>query len=196
MSTSTKWIVLGLVARRPSYGYALTQQLSALAVDPESESPNGSSIYQALSKLREMGLVEPHRSAEPSNAERERGNPRMLVAITAAGRERLEQWFADEPASYEELRARIGLARPDHLDVLVEHVLKAERACLALLGQRRTETVRRLAESLEPWEALSARLVARLTAAELAGRARWLAEVRMELLAIRDQNEPRLESST
>lgn len=195
MSSSTKWIVLALVAQRPSYGYALTQQLTEWAVDPESESLNGSSIYQALTRLRQMGLVEPHRSPAPVSAER--GNPRMLYAITDAGRERLDGWFAESPTSYYELRARIGLARPDHLHLLIDFVSQAERACLARLGERRPPAVHELARSLEPWEALSARLIGRLTASELAGRARWLADVRSELTAVRDQTvTARLDSST
>lgn len=187
MSSSTKWIVLALVAQRPSYGYALTQQLTEWAVDPESESLNGSSIYQALTRLRQLGLVEPHRSSQPVDTER--GNPRMLYAITAAGRERLDEWFAESPTSYYELRARIGLARPEHLHLLLDFVSQAERACLARLGDRRSPTVQELSETLEPWEALAARLIGRLTAAELAGRARWLADIRSELLAVRDQSE-------
>lgn len=181
MSTSTKFVVLGLVARRPSYGYALIQQLEQWAVDPESVQ--GSSVYQALKELKRMQFIAPH---QPMAVDEERGNQRTMYVTTEAGEQRLTEWLAEPPGSYDELRMRIGLARPDNLDALIDYVTAAEVACLERIGELEIPSVRRLLDELDSWEAVSATVLGRLSGAELQGRMTWLRDTRMQLEAIRD----------
>lgn len=181
MSTSTKFVVLGLVARRPSYGYALIQQLEQWAVDPEAVQ--GSSVYQALKELKRMDLIAQH---QPVVTAEERGNQRTMYAATEAGEQRLSQWLAEPPGSYDELRMRIGLARPDNLDALIEYVTAAEVACLERISELVIPSVRQLVDQLDSWEAVSATVLGRLSGAELQGRITWLRDTRVQLEELRD----------
>ncbi|WP_414641162.1 PadR family transcriptional regulator [Baekduia sp.] len=58
VSESTRYAVLGLLARRPTHGYALVEQIRRWPLDPVLV-PTGSSIYKALRRLSHEQLIEP-----------------------------------------------------------------------------------------------------------------------------------------
>ncbi len=84
-----KYAVLGLLSRRPTYGYALMQQLRRWAIDPTAVRT--SSVYTALSRLEDDLLIEPRGPAAASGTDRQ---PRITYGTTAAGEARLEKWLA------------------------------------------------------------------------------------------------------
>lgn len=185
MSSSTKYAVLGLVARRPTYGYALMQQLRRWSIDPTSV--RSSSVYTALSRLEAEQLIEVRGPAAAKGTDRQ---PRMTYGATVEGQSRLEQWLATPPADYDELRLRIALARPSDLDHLISYALSAEREYIDRLQRLqapapddRTETT--------PWEARCESILSQLDAVELAARARWLQDARVALEALRERAERR-----
>jgi DNA-binding PadR family transcriptional regulator len=184
MSASTRYAVLGLVVRRSTYGYALLQQLRRWSVDPDLV--RSSSVYTALTRLEQDALIEPLGPAAARGTERQ---PRLTYGATAAGEERFAEWLSTTPASYEDLRLRIALARPRDLPVLIGFIVAAEEACLARLCQLDVPPIESLTARLAPWEAVAGAILGTLDAAELAGRAKWLQEVRTALESLREYPE-------
>jgi DNA-binding PadR family transcriptional regulator len=185
MSASTRYAVLGLVARRPTYGYALLQQLRRWSVEPEAV--RSSSVYTALTRLEQDALIEPR---GPSNAAGTDRQPRLTYGATPAGEERFAQWLATSPSSYDDLRLRIALARPTDLPVLIGFVIAAEEACLQRLQELDAPPIGSLTARHAPWEAVAGAILGTLDTAELAGRAKWLQEVRVTLESLRDYPDP------
>jgi DNA-binding PadR family transcriptional regulator len=171
--------VLGLLAREPSHGYALWQKLQSWSADPDSIQ--SSSVYMALKRLADAGVIEVVGPA-PAHGSGER--PRYTFGLTAAGRDRLEQWLAQAPSSTEELRLRIALAQPvDDLSALIEWVVAALAETQQRLGAAPGDR-RRIAD-LDPWDAASAMALSALEFRELSARAQWLAEAHAQLQALR-----------
>jgi DNA-binding PadR family transcriptional regulator len=181
MSASTRYAVLGLVARRPTYGYALLQQLRRWSVEPTTV--RSSSVYTALTRLEQDALIEPLGRSAASGTDRQ---PRVTYGATPAGEQRFAQWLATPPSSYDDLRLRIALARPADLPVLIGFVVAAEEACLQRLQELDSPPIASLTARLAPWEAVAGAILGTLDAAELAGRAKWLQEIRMTLESLRD----------
>lgn len=182
MSSSTKYAVLGLVARRPTYGYALMQQLRRWSIDPSTV--RSSSVYTALSRLEDEQLIEVRGPAAAKGTDRQ---PRMTYGATAAGEERLDAWLATAPTDYEELRLRIALARPADIDHLIAYTLSAERECLERL--QRYDAPPSDNGSQSSWEVLCASILVSLDTIELASRARWLQDARVALESLRERGE-------
>lgn len=185
MSPSTRYAVLGLVARRPTYGYALLQQLRRWSIDPSQV--RSSSVYTALTRLEQDALIEPLGPAAASGTERQ---PRLTYGATPAGQERFAQWLVTTPASYEDLRLRIALARPRDLPVLLGFVVAAEETCLQRLQQLDVPPIESLTTRHAPWEAVAGAIIGTLDAAELTGRAKWLQDVRVALASLLDYPDP------
>lgn len=181
MSASTKYAVLGLLARQPTYGYALIQQLRRWSVDPTSVRK--SSVYTALTRLEEEELIEPLGPVPAGGSDRQ--PPRLTYGATPAGQRSLDEWLSGSPASYEDLRLRIALARPRDLPALIEFVVAAEQECLGLLESIEPPRIEPLAAGAPAWEALCGLILGSMDAAELAGRAKWLQEARMALQELR-----------
>ncbi len=181
MSVPTKYAVLGLIARRPTYGYALMQQLRSWSIDPATVRT--SSVYTALSRLEREQLIEQRGSAPATVSDRQ---PRITYGTTAQGEARLDRWFASKPGSYEELRIRIALARPQDIDTLIGFVVTAEQECLRLMQDLDLPTLDPATAQRQPWEALCGAILGSLDTSELAARNRWLQDARVALEAIRD----------
>lgn len=181
MSASTRLTVLGLVARRPTYGYALMQQLRRWSVDPTAV--RSSSVYSALSRLEQEELIEPRGPALAAGTDRQ---PRLTYGATPAGEERLEAWLGSPPASYDDLRMRIALGRPQDLETLIGFVIAAEQECLGRLQELEVQSLAELCARQAPWEALCGAILGTLDAGELTARAKWLQDARVALEAMRD----------
>lgn len=185
MSASTRYAVLGLVARRPTYGYALLQQLRRWSVEPSAV--RSSSVYTALTRLEQDALIEPLERAATNGTDRQ---PRVTYGATPAGEQRFAEWLTTPPSSYDDLRLRIALARPQDLPVLIGFVVAAEETCLQRLQELEPPPIASLTSRQAPWEAVTGAILGTLDTAELVGRAKWLQEIRMTLESLRDYPDP------
>jgi DNA-binding PadR family transcriptional regulator len=168
---------LGLVARRPTHGYALVEQIRRWPLDP-ALVPSGSSIYKALRRLCHEQSIEPLDSLLDGGADR---LGRTTYGATAAGEQRFAAWLQCPPTTYEDLCMRIGAARPQDLPMLIEFVSSAEHVCLARLQGLRMPEVESLVARGAPWEVISTVLLGRTEAAEVAGRSKVLRDLRRTL---------------
>lgn len=182
MSLPTRKAVLGLIARRPTYGYAVLLQLRRWAQHPQTIRT--SAVYTALSRLEADQLIECRGTDEAPDAA---GPSRVFYRVTDAGQADLDAWLGSAPQSYEELRLRIALARPRDLPLLIRSMSAAEQACLAQLRDRDGSIPPGVASRALPWEALCGTLLGTLDVGELAGRAKWLQDARVALESLHDQ---------
>lgn len=85
-----KHALLGFLAEKPRHGYELHAAFVALVGGDANWDLKQAQVYATLERLREAGLVECTsdlgEGAEPS---------RRVYAITASGRQALQEWFAD-----------------------------------------------------------------------------------------------------
>lgn len=128
-SLSTKHVVLGLLADRTSYGYALQQQLATrFGFLGLAES----AIYKTLERLEVDGCVE-----QADSKSRGRSS-RVLYRATPEGVEQFRRWMG-EPVGQapvrEELHAKLVLAAPSDLPQLLRSVEAQTEACLAELAE-------------------------------------------------------------
>lgn len=171
--------VLGLLAREPSHGYALWQTLREWSAEPESIQ--GSSVYMALKRLSEAGVIE---AVGPAPAHGSGERPRFTFALTDAGRDRYERWLAETPSSTEDVRLRIALAQPaDDLTALITWVTVALAETQQRLGEFSID--HRPVPSTDPWQTACAMAMSRLAFRELSAHAQWLAEAHAQLQALR-----------
>ena len=81
--------LLGLLAQRPRHGYELRAAFEALVGGEENWDVKPAQVYTTLTRLQSRGLV-----AEQS-VEQDGGPEKRIYAITAAGQETLQSWFAE-----------------------------------------------------------------------------------------------------
>lgn len=86
----TRIAILGLLCRHgPQYGYALRKRITDQNIDDISDIQLGS-IYAALKRLSDEGLVEQHRHSRSGNRP-----TRTTFQITALGKKELRSLIAD-----------------------------------------------------------------------------------------------------
>ena len=96
-------IVLAILAARPAYGYEITARLREQGFSDIVEG----TVYALLVRVEQRGLVDV--TKEPS----EKGPPRKVYSLNAAGRDYLEEFWG----SWTFLAGRIDQLRtPDHTD--------------------------------------------------------------------------------
>jgi DNA-binding PadR family transcriptional regulator len=131
-------VLLALLAQEASHGYQLRARLQ-LALGPLAEALNAGHVYVTLNRLEKAGLVTAERVGQNDRPDRK------VYELTAAGRERVDDWLADtswpKPAPAEfhlklVAAAAAGLGDPVRLvDVqrhaLLEGLASAQRAALA-----------------------------------------------------------------
>ncbi len=124
--------VLALLAKEPSHGYELRARIEH-ALGPLSAGFNAGQMYVTLGRLEQSGLVTSTREAAGERPER------RTYELTAAGRERVEEWLTD-----------VTWPRPDltnfHLKLTVAAAGRLSDP-LALIGSQRLELVRRLRDA-------------------------------------------------
>jgi DNA-binding PadR family transcriptional regulator len=168
---SSKHVVLGLLADRTSYGYALQQQLA------EQFGFLGlaeSAIYKTLERLEADRYVENagHRSSG--------GTSRILYRATPDGVASFRAWMAapsERPPLRDELHAKLIFAGPDDLPLLLDAVEAQTQACLtelAELGHRPRPIVD---GAPIPWSTRAQLLVDGFGAHRLESLVDWLTEV-------------------
>src|ERR687898_1699001 len=131
------YVILAGLLRQPRSGYDLSRWMAGET--SHFFSIGHSSVYPALSRLEEAGLVE-HRAVAS-----ERGPERKVYSITEAGRAALLTW-AQEPAAEREVRDE------QLVKALCYGILPEERALERLQEEReRHERKLKMYEEFERW---------------------------------------------
>jgi PadR family transcriptional regulator AphA len=120
-----EWAVLGVIAASPAHGFAVARRLAAGGDLGRVWSVTRPRVYRAIADLAANGLVEP-----VGEAASERGPARVVYAVTANGRERLERWLAEPAARVRDVRSELllKLALLDAAGISPEPLLLAQRA--------------------------------------------------------------------
>lgn len=122
--TTGEWAVLGLLAERPSHGFALTKELGPHGTVGRVWSLRTPLVYRALTSLMAKGL------AAPSGSERSDVGPqRQLVTITPDGRALLGEWLVAPVRHVRDVRSQLmlKLALAERLGLDVTPLLEAQR---------------------------------------------------------------------
>jgi PadR family transcriptional regulator AphA len=100
----TDHAVLGVLAERPSHGFALAKELGASGGLGRILTVRPTEAYRSLDRLVGDGLAEPVR-IEPG----ESGPRRIVHRVTPAGRRRLRRWLAEPVDHVRDLRIEFQL---------------------------------------------------------------------------------------
>jgi DNA-binding PadR family transcriptional regulator len=125
-------VVLALLAKEPSHGYELRAQIER-ALGPLAVGFNAGQMYVTLGRLEQAGLVTSTRDVAAERPER------RTYELTAAGRERVEEWLTD-----------VTWPRPDLTNFHLKLVVAAAGRLadpVELIASQRRELVRRLREA-------------------------------------------------
>ncbi len=124
--------MLALLAKEPSHGYELRARIEG-GLGPLAAGFNAGQMYVTLGRLEQAGMVTSTREASVERPER------RTYELTAAGRERVEEWLTD-----------VTWPRPDltnfHLKLVVAAAGRLADPVEIIASQRR-ELVRRLREA-------------------------------------------------
>jgi DNA-binding PadR family transcriptional regulator len=183
VAESTQYAVLGLLAQRPSYGYALIESLARWPLDDVVGVPRPRSIYRALEALRNAGLIEPQEAPHDRDPD---GPSRERYGATAAGEEQLEAWLRSRPESFGELCMRIVAGRRQDLPVLLAAVVAMEQDCLARLQEAQVPEAAALAARGASWQAVTAALLQLVEAGEIVSHLESLRAIRRVLEMLPD----------
>jgi DNA-binding PadR family transcriptional regulator len=184
---STKHVVLGLMIKRPSYGYGLQQQITErLGFLGLAES----AVYKNLERLEQDGWVE--EAGERQIGRTRRGAPRVLYRATPEGIDQFRRWMAepvDRSVLRDELQAKLALSDPADLPQLVEMAEAQERECLAELASLGRPSLATASSSDVPWDAVARMMVDDFKARWLESLVDWLGAI-CELMQERIEPQP------
>jgi len=176
-----KYIVLGLVAEQPGYGYSLIKRLEQLVGD--AYRLQESAVYVALNQLRADGLV---RQVERQAAGPGKRSDRVLYEATPEGKRAVARWLgkstgAAEPARSELVR-QLALSAPEHAGGLLRGIEEAQRDCVGLLdAMARRRHALGPAAARHGWEVEVERLVHAYGAGMVAAQLAWFREAHAAL---------------
>jgi DNA-binding PadR family transcriptional regulator len=183
---TVKHALLGILAERSRHGYELHSSFEAIAGGDGNWDLKPAQVYNTLDRLQEAGLVECisdlGEGQEPS---------RRVYAITAQGREALEEWFASgtdpehqRDAFYIKLMTSIVSGCGDPY-----RILTTQRSTIF---QRLHSTTRKRNE-LDSRTALARVLLLDKAIMHLEADLRWLDFVEARLDDVKNQPRPRPE---
>lgn len=178
MSESTRYMVLGMIKRRPRvHGYALASEVRGWK-GPAGVVPAMRTVYNALDRLNAAQLIEPLPLAvgEPSDV-----LSRRRFVATPAGDQQFDEWMRTPPQEFTDLFRRLAVAQRADLPVLLDVVIDAEHLLLAQQRDLREPEVETLLARRAPWETVSAALMEAAEWAEIAPRATFLRDLRRTL---------------
>lgn len=169
---STRHMVLGLVVERPTYGYALQQQITARFGFLHLAR---SAVYKTLQRLEEDGLVEEagNKRVRPT----ERAAPRILYRATSAGVAEFKRWMAapsDRAVLRDEFQTKLGLATPDDLPELLQTAEAQLADCVADLAMLQKPPLELARTPATPWAEAAQILVDDFKIQWLQGTVDWL----------------------
>ncbi len=128
--------LLGLLIERPGYGYELAKRLH------DDFNPGWrlefSNVYSVLDSLERDALVVRREDAPDHRSAGSRMGPRIFYTVTDLGAERFEQWMkrgCRRKPVRDELLAKLAVARPQHVPILMEQLDELEREILDALRQ-------------------------------------------------------------
>lgn len=178
MAESTRYAVLGLVAREPAHGYALYSEIERWPL-PDELRPGRSTVYRHLERLHAGRLIAPRPSAEDVVG----GRPdRTVFAATPIGFDELDRYVRTRPRSFDELCVRISVCRPEDIPLLIEFAGDLERASAERFqAWSMRPGAQTLARRDAPWRSIAQAIVAQAQAADVASLATVLGDVRSEL---------------
>jgi len=177
------WLVLALVIEQPSHGYEINQRYERRfgGFLPVSSS----SVYAALGRLQDAGMVEPIVLEESGRARRQHVLRRSYRA-TAAGARAYRRWVAermrDDPQR-PQLLGRIASTGLMGIDALLELVDRYEQECLQEAKTMPTPDHGERRGADGGMAELAERLVAEQQRLEMRARLEWVAHARKEIRA-------------
>lgn len=182
VAESTRHAVLGLVAREPTHGYALYAEIERWPL-PGELRPGRSTVYRHLERLSEGRLIAPQRPAAEAAS---RHPDRTVYAVTPIGIDELDRYARTRPRSFDDLCVRVSIARPEDVPLLIDFAADLERTSLRRFQEWSTSPEPlALAERDAPWRSVLRALVAKSQAADVAGMATVLGDLRSDLEALR-----------
>ncbi|MEU2953978.1 PadR family transcriptional regulator [Streptomyces xanthochromogenes] len=95
-----EWIVLALVAERPSHGFAIASLTAEGTEIGEFWYISRPMVYRSITRLVERGLITPV-GAEESD----RGPQRMIYATTRSAKTAVSRWLSEPVAHLRDIRA-------------------------------------------------------------------------------------------
>ncbi len=131
---AAKHVVLGLIVKRPDYGYSLMQRFREGFGDAEFAE---SIIYSALDALEREGLIEPVAERRVATGKR-REKGRVLYGATRRGVAEFDGWMtgpSPRAPMRDELRMKLALCQPHHVPALIDAAWAQEQRCLDRLKQ-------------------------------------------------------------
>ncbi len=134
---AAKHLVLGLIVKRPDYGYSLKRRFKEEFGDTEFAE---SIIYSALNSLEQEGLIE--RVGEPQVAAGQR-QVRTVYGSTQRGVAELDRWMLGplSPTPMRaELRMKLALCQPRHVPGLIDAAWAQEQLCVNRLKELQAMT--------------------------------------------------------
>lgn len=187
---STKHMVLGLVVERPTYGYALQQQITERFGFLHLAR---SAVYKTLQRLEEDGLVQQRgqQRVRPSD----RVAPRLLYGATPDGVSEFKQWMAapsERAVLRDEFQTKLALATPENLPELLETAEAQLAACAADLATLTRPSPTAAQPYGTPWGAVAHILLEDFNVRWLEGTVDWLSST-VEVIGahLAQQGEPR-----
>jgi DNA-binding PadR family transcriptional regulator len=184
MADSTRYAVLGLVARKPAHGYALVSEIEHWPL-PEALRPGRSTVYRHLERLLADGLIERHAAESGQDS---RKPDRTVYTATQSGIRELDAHLRTTPASFDELCVRISVCRPEDLPALIDFASHLERRSLEMFQEYSSgPDALALFRRGSDWRFVARALAARAQAADVANLATVLGDIRSELEALHQE---------
>jgi DNA-binding PadR family transcriptional regulator len=121
-------VVLAMLAKEPSSGSRLRTRLND-ALGPLGDDVNDGQIYVTLSRLEKAGFITRHGAEAPEAG-------RKLYQLTAAGQERVAEWFSE-----------VSWPKPDLAEFHLKLVTAAQAGLadpIGIVDAQRRELIRRL----------------------------------------------------
>lgn len=189
MRSPINWALLGLLIKRPSYGYELVRRFER-TYEGSLELSSRSQIYAALDRLARRGMIEHVEHDEAQRGLDPLRQPKLRYRVTDAGARSYEHWLLDEmngdPGRSRLITQQFATLAPAHALRVLE---RCEQMCLEAIG--------RSAQRGEPEEGVSDRgeaLAERLAGEEERLRAgamlEWIEYARSELRAAESRSRP------
>lgn len=178
--------LLGLLAQQPRYGYELRAAFTALAGGRENWEVAPAQIYTTLNRMLKSGLVQVEAAADGD------GSERQFFAITPAGIDELNHWFASEERTspvQDTFYLKLMVSR-DLPFVETTSLIHTQRAS----AYRELHRITRQRSELDPRTDLARILLMDKAIMHLEADLRWLdmIEARLEEINLQPAPEPEL----
>ncbi|MDX9993234.1 MAG: PadR family transcriptional regulator [Anaerolineales bacterium] len=180
---SIRHALLGLLAQNPRHGYELRAAFEALVGGAEAWDVKPAQIYTTLDRLNEAGLVQLAsdlgHGEEPS---------RRVYALTEAGRQALQEWFAsvvDTRHQRDEFFVKLMVALFSG-EGSPEHIIRIQRGHL----YREMHTLTALRDGYDAQAGMAQILLLDKAIMHLEADLRWMDITEMRIEAIKGQSFP------